>query len=411
MAFHFHLPDIGEGVIEGEVVSWKVAEGDVVALDQDMVEVMTDKATVTIPAPRAGTIAKIHFAEGEICPVGNVLVVIEESGPNGTRSNDPPPPPVSPVSVSDSVPEAAPETSRVLATPATRRLARRLGVKLSMVPATGKGGRVTSNDVQQFVTQTTSQSSVESAALVPSPPTQLVERNTQEDRIPIRGLRRRIADQMVRSKSTAPHFTYVEEIDVTELVAMRTRAKARARDRGVKLTYLAFIVKAICAGLKRWPHLNATLDDERQEIVLKKYYHIGIAVQGPRGLLVPVIHNADRRSIFDLAGEIERLGNAVEDGSIAREELVDSTFTITSLGKLGGVFATPILNYPEVGIVGVHKIQERPIVVNNDIGVRSVMNISISLDHRVVDGWDGAMFIQYVKSLLEDPDMMFLETI
>jgi pyruvate dehydrogenase E2 component (dihydrolipoamide acetyltransferase) len=214
---------------------------------------------------------------------------------------------------------------------------------------------------------------------------------------------------MTRSKFTATHFTYVEEVDVTELVELRARIKPKAAERGLSLTYLPFIMKAVVAGLKKWPALNASLDESTQEIVRKKYYHMGIAAQGPQGLAVSVVRDCDRRSIFEIAGEIQRLGQAVQEGTASRDDLTGSTFTITSLGKLGGVLATPIINFPEVGILGVHKIAEKPAVVNGEICIRSLMNLSISLDHRLVDGWDGAMFLQDVKSLLEDPELMFME--
>ncbi|MCA9679649.1 MAG: 2-oxo acid dehydrogenase subunit E2, partial [Myxococcales bacterium] len=233
----------------------------------------------------------------------------------------------------------------------------------------------------------------------------------EEERIPFRGMRKRIAENMTRSKFTATHFTYVEEIDMTELVSVRERAKARAAERGVKLTYLPFIIKAVVSGLKKWPQLNASLDEQTQEIVRKKYYHIGIAAQGGQGLAVSVLRDADRRSIFDLAREIERLGEVVKNGTATRDDLTGSTFTITSLGKLGGILATPIINFPEVGIVGVHKMEERPAVRGGQIVARWLMNLSISLDHRLVDGWDGAMFLQDVKALLEDPTTMFMEMV
>jgi len=216
---------------------------------------------------------------------------------------------------------------------------------------------------------------------------------------------------MARSVHTAAHFTYVEEIDMTELVALRERAKLRAAERGVKLNYLPFIVKACVSGLKKWPMLNASLDESTQEIVRKKYYNIGVAAQGPQGLAVSVVRDADKRSIFDLSKEIERLGEAVKSGTATREELTGSTFTISSLGKLGGVLATPIINFPEVAIVGVHKIEEKPAVRGGQIVIRHLMNLSISVDHRLADGWDGAMFLQDVKSLLEDPTTMFMEMV
>ncbi|HET6612148.1 MAG TPA: dihydrolipoamide acetyltransferase family protein [Kofleriaceae bacterium] len=420
MAFEFHLPDIGEGVIEGEIVKWCVAEGDRIELDQPLVEIMTDKATVEIPAPRSGTIQSIRFAEGEICPVGDVLVVIAD-GVADAPAATPIPARIDPdstvpiaraatggengVAAAARLVEAAPVArGRVLATPATRRLARKLGVDLATVTATGKRGRITTDDVRSHVDRP--------AARQPSfAPVAISEAPALEERIPFRGLRKRIADNMSRATHTASHFTYVEEIDVTDLVEVRTRARARAEDRGLKLTYLPFIIKAIVAGLKKWPQLNAALDETTQEIVRKRYYHIGIAAQGPQGLMVTVVRDADKRSIFDLAAEIARLARAVEDGTATRDDLSGSTFTITSLGKLGGVLATPIINFPEVGIVGIHKIAERPAVRDGAIVVRSLMNLSISLDHRLVDGWDGAMFLQDVKTLLEDPTLMFLEMV
>jgi len=301
--------------------------------------------------------------------------------------------------------------ARVLATPATRRLARQLGVELGRVPATGKHGRVTTDDVKNYGSNGgggggTAMVQARAPISIPKPTL-----GYEEERIPLRGMRKRIAESMARSVHTAAHFTYVEEIDMTELVAVRERAKSRAADRGVKLHYLPFIIKAVVSGLKKWPALNASLDEATQEIVRKKYYHIGIAAQGPQGLVVTVIRDADMRSIFDLSREIDRLGEAVRTGTATREELSGSTFTISSLGKLGGVLATPIINFPEVAIVGVHKIEERPAVRNGQIVARHLMNLSISVDHRLADGWDGAMFLQDVKSLLEDPTTMFMEMV
>ena len=428
MAFEFHLPDIGEGVIEGEIVSWKVAEGDRVELDQPIVEIMTDKATVEIPSPRAGTIQKINFRDGEICPVGDVLVVIEEAG--GTASVAPAPaapangnghaapkaaPAVAPAPAArPEVIDATSDRPRVKATPATRRLARSLEVDLARVPPTGKNGRVTSDDVRQFAG-----SGGMGAAPVPqvrrpqapARPAVSIPQTELEERVPFRGVRRKIAEQMARSAFTAAHFTYVEEIDVTDLVTVRARAKARAAERGLKLTYLPFITKAVVAGLKKWPALNSSLDESTNELVRKHYYNIGIAAQGPNGLVVTVLRDADKRSIFDISAEIARLAQAVQNGTATRDDLVGSTFTISSLGKIGGVLATPIINFPEVGVLGVHKIAEKPAVRDGQIVIRSLMNLSISLDHRLVDGWDGAMFLQDVKALLEDPTLMFMEMV
>ncbi len=428
MAFDFYMPDIGEGVVEGEIVSWKVKEGDKVSLDQPLVEVMTDKATVELPSPRAGTVKKINFKEGDICPVGKVLVVIDDDGAAAIAANKngnghPPAahqesprinPPIAHASASSGakagagiqVVDATSERSRVLATPATRRLARQLGVEIGRVPATGPHGRVTTDDVKRF-----KDSPATGAPRAAQHAPMSIAKGGDEERIPLRGIRKKIAESMSRSVNTAAHFTYVEEIDMTELVTVRDRAKSRAAERGVKLNYLPFIVKAVVSGLKKWPMLNASLDESTQEIVRKKYYHIGIAAQGPHGLAVSVVRDADQRSIFDLSREIDRLGDSVRAGTATREELTGSTFTISSLGKLGGVLATPIINFPEVAIIGVHKIEEKPAVRNGQIVIRNLMNLSISVDHRLADGWDGAMFLQDVKALLEDPTTMFMEMV
>jgi pyruvate dehydrogenase E2 component (dihydrolipoamide acetyltransferase) len=469
MAFNFYMPDIGEGVVEGEIVTWKVKEGDTVKLDQPLVEVMTDKATVELPSPRAGKIVKINYKDGQICPVGKVLVVIDDESagagastgaaaarpqdrppaaaeskhapaatttilpttrpdngrgapasravasatssptipmPSRARPGDGPPAKSSTVSAgSIQVVDVSTSRQKVLATPATRRLARELGVEIGQVTPTGKHGRVTSDDVRGH--RSNGDAPAGSAQHAPI----AIPAGGDEERIPLRGVRKRIAESMARSTRTAAHFTYVEEIDMTELVAVRERARARAAERGMKLNYLPFIVKAVVSGLKKWPQLNASLDETTQEIVRKKYYHIGIAAQGPHGLAVSVVRDADRRSIFDLSREIDRLGEAVRSNTATRDELTGSTFTVTSLGKLGGLLATPIINFPEVAILGVHKIEERPAVRNGQIVARHLMNVSISVDHRLADGWDGAMFVQEVKSLLEDPTTMFMEMV
>ena len=454
MAFEFHLPDLAEGMTEAEVVGWKVKEGDRVAIDQPIVEVMSDKATVEIPSPRAGVLSRINYKEGQVCKVGEVLFVIDEVGagaaapqptakagnghantppeaepqppraelPQPAASKTPATPPGTPVLQprAPSAPlviDASAGRTRVLATPATRRLARQLGVELAEVAPSGHRGQVTSEDVRRSAgTPGSGQRSESRETRAQREPAALVKiekpaHGAIEERIPFRGVRKRIAENMDRSVHTAAHFTYVEEVDCTDLVAVRKRAAERAAERGVKLTYLPFIMKAVVAGLKKWPQLNAALDESTQEIVRKKYYHLGIAAQGPHGLMVTVVRDADKRSIFDMAAELERLAVAVQEGSATRDDLVGSTFTISSLGKLGGVLATPILNFPEVGIVGVHELKERPAVRDGQIVARWIMNLSISLDHRVVDGWDGAMFLQSVKQLLEDPTLMFMEMI
>jgi len=411
--FEFKLPDIGEGVVEGEIVKWLVKEGDRIGEDQPMVEVMTDKATVEIPSPKAGVVAKIHVPEGKMCKVGQVMLQIDTAGGNGKVTAVPTPAPTvaRPVATpaKPTASASASATGKALATPATRKLARDMGVDISTVKGSGPNGRVTAEDVKAVTGQSAqfAKAAREEVRQLPEP--RVAQQG--DERVPLRGLRKKIAENMALSKRTAAHFTYVEEVDVTELVAYRDRAGARAEERGVKLTYLPFIVKAVCAGLRKFPMCNATLDEAKQEIIYRKSYHIGIGTATKEGLMVAVVRDADRRSIFDLAAEIDRLAKAAREGKARREELTGSTFTITSLGALGGVLATPIINFPEVAILGVHAFRPQPRVVNNEIVVRTVGNLSVSFDHRVVDGFEGAMFLQEVVKYLQDPTLMFMEMV
>jgi pyruvate dehydrogenase E2 component (dihydrolipoamide acetyltransferase) len=395
MPFEFRLPDIGEGIHEGEIVKWLVKEGDIVREDQPMVEVMTDKATVEIPAPRAGKILKLNAKEGETVKVGSVLVIIEELGEAKPESQKTPPsaPPrhgegsspfplreggqgvrseatattvAAPPPPSPATPTAAP-AQRVLATPATRKLARELGVDISQIQGTGPGGRVTDEDVRRFAAARTAPQPPPTPSPAPTPPPAApsfapgaVVTDRREERIPLRGIRKRIAEHMHQSKTTAAHFTYVDEVDMTELIQLREQMKPLAEQKGVKLTYLPFIVKASVAALKEMPILNASIDEAKGEIVIKKYYNIGIATATDEGLIVPVIKDADRKSLVEIAMEIERLAKAAREGKVALSDLQGGTFTITSLGALGGLFATPIINYPEVAILGIHEIKKRP---------------------------------------------------
>jgi pyruvate dehydrogenase E2 component (dihydrolipoamide acetyltransferase) len=404
MLYEFRLPDVGEGVAEGEVVRWLVKEGDQVQEDQPMVEIMTDKATVEIPTPRSGRVAKLMFAEGQVCPVGKVLIAIE----------------IPDTAAGDAIAAAAParvevapaaatgeKASRnngvnardagVLATPATRKLARDVDVDIRDVTGTGPAGRVTSDDVRAH------------AGTPAAPAAHAPAAADGDTRIPFRGVRRKIAEHLVFSKHTAAHFTYVEEIDCTELVALRARANAKLAAQKVKLSYLPFIVKATAAALVKFPQLNSTLDDAAGEIIQRGHRHIGLAAATEVGLIVPVVRDADRLSILDLAREIDRLAALTKAGKAAREELTGSTFTITSLGALGGLLATPIINHPEVAILGVHKIARRPAVRDDKLVIRDLMNLSISVDHRVVDGYDAARFIAEIKATLETPGPLYPE--
>ncbi len=480
--WEFKLPDIGEGVTEGEIVAWLVKPGEVVKDDQPMVEVMTDKATVTIGAPRAGTIVEARGKVGEIVKVHAVLVVFETAGVDlpaqglettvsydgaelsaATRANgnghaaggaaapgangspkasDEGPAATAVGDIRESLPGMGPRKTlpaagaaagmldvgyfneKPLATPATRKVARDLNVDLKRVPPTGPQGRVTKEDVLGFSEEgaPTQRRGAAAAAQLPPPllpikmrepvkigPSTLPPSGLPEERVPFAGMRRRIAMKMATSKQTAAHFTFVEECDVTQLKALKDRIKGPAGDRGVKLTYLPLIVKATVAALKKHPILNSALDEASQEIVYRKYYNIGIATSTDAGLVVTVVKDADKKSLLGVAGEIERLAREAKAGKSKAEDLSGSTFTITSLGAQGGLFATPIINFPEVGILGVHRIKERPVVKNGAIVIGEVMLLSLSFDHRLVDGHVGAAFAYDIIGYLENPDSLFLE--
>lgn len=401
MPYDVKLPDIGEGVAEGEIVRWLVKAGEAVKEDQPLVEVMTDKASVEIPSPRTGTVAALHAEEGAVVPVGTVIVSIAVAGETPGASGAAPAgsgPPArtatsaasapqtasSAVNVRDAAP-AAP--ARVQAAPAVRALAKDLGVALESVAGTGPGGAITADDVKRAA-----------GSAAPAPPAA-----AGETRQPLRGLRRKIAEHMRHSLSTAAQFTFVAECDWTEVVAHRAALKSEAAAAGVRLTYLAWVVKAIAQPLRDHPLLNASLDDARQEIVLKQRQSIGIATATPDGLTVPVLHDADRLTLFAVAREIERLSAAARDHSIRLEEVQGATFTLTSTGARGGVLATPILHHPQVAILGVHEVKPKPAVENGAIVIRDLGNLSLSLDHRVVDGQVGAEFLYAVIERLQHP--------
>ena len=437
MALEFKLPDIGEGVAEGEIVRWMVEVGATVEEDQPMVEVMTDKATVEIPSPAAGSILEIRAQEGETVPVGDVIVVIGAEGASaGSSSGASSAPAQAPASTSANggglaappkpPPAAAPVTGggRVLATPATRKLARQLGADIAQIRGTGPRGRITRDDVRHFVEGAPAAAPPQPMAIPTPPPTQVpVAPPMQpqyapppaagtEERVPIRGMRKRISEAMRRSKDTAAHFTYVDELDFTNLKELRTGAKAIGESRGVKITYMPFIMKAVVAALKRFPNLNSNFDDERQELVVKGSYNIGFATDTDQGLIVPVVKDVDRKSIFHIAQEMAELISRARAGKSQLDDLQGGTFTITNAGNIGGLFATPIINYPEVAILGVHKLRRVPVVLEDDqIAIRDMMNLSISLDHRVIDGAEGARFMNELIKFLEDPKLLLLETV
>ncbi len=449
--YEFKLPDIGEGVTEGEIVKWLVNAGDSVSEDQPMVEVMTDKATVTIGSPKTGRIAQLNGAVGDTLPVGTVLVVIDLDGQQSSSPVAAPiaaPVPVAPSPAATPAPAARPAldegpaasavgdlrtslpglnlapasaatvtksdgsyfNEQPLAAPATRKLARELGVDLRRVEPTGKSGRIERGDVERTSSRSNDPASAPAMAPAVSAVAPLVLKAApdEEQRIPIRGMRKRIFENMARSKRTAAHFTFVDECDVSALKELRERLLPKAKEAGVNLTFLPFIVKAVALALTNHPALNALIDDAALEIVMRRRHDIGVAVATDNGLMVPVVRDVDRLGLLEIAREISRLAEAGRAGKIAPADLGGSSFTITSLGKLGGLVATPVINYPEVGILYVPEMKKRPVVRNDQIVVGHVMLLSLSFDHRVIDGDVGARFAKEVIQLLEDPDRLIL---
>lgn len=412
------FPDVGEGVTEGTLVKWLVKEGDEIKADQAVAEIETDKAIVEIPSPKAGKISKLYGREGDVIKVGSTLASLavpgEEVKPPGARPSEARPPEAKPLEIKppemrpteEAIPpeKIARRPERVLAAPSTRRLARELGVDISKVEGTGPGGRVTDEDVRRFT---------EAKPEVKPPEIKLPEAAPEvaalEERIPIKGIRKTIGERMVKSLFTAPHVVSMDEADVTELVELREKEKKTAEGIGVKLTYLAFIIKAVTVALKQHPYLNASIDSQRNEIVLKHYYNIGIAVDTPEGLMVPVIKNADQKSIMELAAESEKLAEEARSRKIKLADLKGNTFTITNIGSIGGLFSTPIINPPDVAILGVHRIRDMPAVVDGEVKVRKILPLVISFDHRALDGAQAARFMNTLIEHLKDPDLLLID--
>ena len=400
MPYEFKLPDLGEGVVEGEITRWLVSEGQSVEEDQPMVEVMTDKATVEIPSPVTGTVTKRFGQEGEIIKVGSTMLVIqgkeekEELPDAHVEAQVPEPVPAAPTSETIG---PTPSPGPVLATPAVRRLAREMGVNLSQVKGSGPGGRITRKDLERPPSAGAGSGETNG------------ETTARTETVPYRGRRKKIGDHLSVSKRTAVHFTYVEEVDATKLVSLRRRLQESARAQRVPLKYLPFFMKAAVAGLKEYPVLNSTLDEEQGVVVLKKYYHLGIATDTPEGLIVPVVRNVDRKDLWQLAEEVSELAERARTGKTTLENLKEGTFTVTSLGTMGGIAGTPIINYPEVAVLAIHSITPRPVVRDGEIVIREMVNLSLSMDHRVVDGAVGVRFLHHIIPLLEDPAPHFPE--
>jgi pyruvate dehydrogenase E2 component (dihydrolipoamide acetyltransferase) len=419
MAFEFKFPDIGEGLTEGEIVRWLVKEGDEIKEGQPLVEVETDKALAEIPSPRTGVILKIMAKEKEIVKVGQIIVVIGEKGEALAAAPPPRPKSVGVVGELEEAPEEVPVTparveaakpalvgEHVLAAPAVRALAKELGVDIDQVKGTGPEGRVLEKDVRQ-------------AMEVKAKPAEEVKEVKKVkkydlygyvDRIPLRGIRRSIAKAMVKSKYTAPHVTAMDEADVTDLWKIREKEKKAAEKKGIRLTILPFIIKAVIAGLSEHPYLNASLDEENEEIILKKYFNIGLATDTPEGLMVPVVKNAKDKSILELAQELTQLAEKARNRTVDLADLKGGTFTVTNYGAVRGIYGTPIINYPEVAILGIGRMKETPVAKNGKIIVRKMLPLALSFDHRVVDGAEAARFLDTVITHLEDPDLILLET-
>ncbi|EJN23767.1 pyruvate/2-oxoglutarate dehydrogenase complex, dihydrolipoamide acyltransferase component [Pseudomonas sp. GM79] len=415
------MPDIGEGIAEVELSQWHVKVGDMVVEDQVLADVMTDKAMVDIPSPVHGKVIALGGQPGEVMAVGSILISIEVEGAGNVKESAQPvavkeAPAAAPKveAVVESKPVAAPRPAaacqgpmvareadeRPLASPAVRKHALDLGIQLRLVHGSGPAGRILHEDLEAYLAQGQSNASTATAAYA--------QRN-DEEQIPVIGMRRKIAQRMQDATQRAAHFSYVEEIDVTAVEELRAHLNEKHGATRGKLTLLPFLVRALVVALRDFPQINARYDDEAQVITRLGAVHVGVATQADIGLMVPVVRHAETRSLWDSAAEISRLATAARTGKASRDELSGSTITLTSLGALGGIVSTPVLNLPEVAIVGVNKIVERPMVVKGQIVIRKMMNLSSSFDHRVVDGMDAAQFIQAVRGLLEQPATLFVE--
>ena len=431
--FVFKLPDIGEGVVEGEVVQWHVSVGDSVSEDDPIVDVMTDKATVTIPSPVSGVISSLSGDVGDMIAVGSSLMEIDSEGEGGVPAaedteeqepvSDPDPPKAPEPAPAPKAPEPAPapkapepapapkapepapseiqtQTGRVLASPAVRKRARENDVDLSNVRGSGPAGRIRHADLDAFIAA--------GGAVSGAPPMAYSLKRTEVTPVKVVGLRRKISEQMSLSKSRIPHFSYFEEVDITELENLRQILNSTRDETQPKLTYLPFIMIALAKIMPDHPECNAHFDDEAGVVNRNAAVNLGIATQTDRGLYVPVVKHVESMDIWKTASEMQRVSGSARDGSASLDELTGSTFTITSLGREGGLGATPIINHPEVAILGVHKAREMPVARNGAIVIRRIMNLSSAFDHRVVDGADGASLIQHLKRMLENPALIFM---
>jgi pyruvate dehydrogenase E2 component (dihydrolipoyllysine-residue acetyltransferase) len=432
----FKLPDLGEGMQEAEVVEWLVKAGDTLKLDQTMVKVETDKAVVEIPSPVAGRIAEIRVPDGQVAKVGDVLVVFETAtstnGGSSTPFQSTTAAPVTTQATSTPSPSPAAQATttkqRVLAAPAVRKLAFELGIDLEQVTASNPNGRVSIEDVRSYAERSKTSSSLPSSSIAPA---ELVEAEqpipqatptitkkmeqpvppAQDERQPLKGLRKRIAEHMERSWRTIPHATAFDEVDGGALAALREILKPIAEKRGVRLTYIPLLIKLLLPLLKEFPIFNASLDEERREIIYKHSYHIGVATASPEGLLVPVLRNADRLTLLEIASNLDQLIEGANKRTLSLPELSGSTFTLNNVGSFGGSSGTPIINYPEVAILSVGRLQDKAVVQQGSVIVRPIMPLALSFDHRLIDGAMAGAFLARFKELVEYPSQMMLDMV
>jgi len=436
MPLEFKFPDVGEGITEGEIVKWLVKEGDDVKQDQPIAEVETDKAIVEIPAPQAGVILKIHHKAGDTVKVGEILVTIGNAGEKASEKKEKPAEreskqlpdtsyrmstsvvgeiPEEEIIIKQGVSQQTERGKKIATTPAVRRLARELGVDIATMKGTGLDGRITEEDVRKA----SGKPSEEVKEDVEEEPEEVKETGVKVvkkydlygyiEHVPLKGVRKAIAKNMVKSKYTAPHVTHMDEAYVDDLFHHREKEKRKLEEQKIHLTFMPFVIKACIAALKKHPYANASLDDEHEEIILKKYYNIGVAVDTPDGLMVPVIKEANTKPIIQMAKEIQELAEKAKNRKLDLADLKGGTFTITNVGSLGGVFATPIINWPEVAILATGKIQDRAVPKGGKITIRKVLPLSLSFDHRVIDGAEAAKFVNDIKKYLEDVDLLLME--
>lgn len=437
MSFQFKMPDIGEGIHEGEIVKWFVKPGDKIAEDDVLCEIQNDKAVVEIPSPVAGTVIDVLVGEGTVATVGQVLVTFDAPGYEdiqfkGDEHADEPKQEEKPAAPAPEVKQDAAQqpaavavaqqtdvdpSRRIIAMPSVRKYAREKGISINLVPGTGNNGRILKGDIDSYVSggaapapQAAANVEAETVKVeVTQEAVAIPQGEYPETREKMSGIRKAIAKAMVNSKHTAPHVTLMDEVDVTKLVTHRKKFKEVAAAKGIKLTFLPYIVKALTSALREFPALNTSLDDASSEIIHKHYYNIGIAADTEKGLLVPVVKDADRKSVFTISNEINELAGKARDGKLAPNEMKGASCTISNIGSAGGQWFTPVINHPEVAILGVGRIAEKPIVRNGEIVAAPVLALSLSFDHRMIDGATAQNALNHIKRLLNDPELLLME--